>query len=116
MEAYDPGTVKGPEWIIQEKIMKMLRLKGWWVKRIHGNMYQGGLPDLYASHRVYGVRWIEVKLPSMKGSKFTRAQLETFPEMCKNGSGVWVLTGDSKEEYKKLFSKHNWWSYCKIWR
>lgn len=100
-----------PEGILQEKIKKMLRYKGWFVKPTHGNIYQSGFPDLFASHSDYGHRWIEVKLPDMKGSRFTSAQLKEFPKFCAHGSGVWILTGDSEEEYDKLFKPYNWFSY-----
>jgi len=77
----------------------------------HGNAYQVGFPDLWATHKTFHERWIEVKLPGMKGSKFTPAQLDVFPKMCKNGSGVWILTGATLTEYMKLFETHNWWHY-----
>lgn len=102
---------KGPEAVIQEGIEKMLRELGWFVMRTHGSMYQSGFPDIYATHSRYGQRWIEVKLPDMKGSKFTPAQMECFPKLCANGSGVWILTANTEHEYKKLFSRYNWWSY-----
>lgn len=102
---------KGPEARVQDAIKNMLRIHGWHVMETHGNMYQSGFPDLFACHSRYGTRWIEVKLPGMKGSKFTPAQLENFPKMCANGAGVWILTGDSESEYNKLFARHNWWQY-----
>ena len=92
----------------------MLLIKGWFVKRMVGNAFQFGVPDLYATHSRYGARWIEVKLPGMKGSKFTAAQLEDFPKLCANGSGVWVLTGTSNTEYQKLFSAANWYQYLDV--
>lgn len=104
----------GPEAIIQRSIVAMLRQKNWFVKRMVGNAFQFGVPDLYATHKYFGPRWIEVKLPGMKGSKFTRAQLEDFPLICKHGHGVWVLTGDSKKEYEKLKGPPNWWHYLKL--
>ena len=114
---------KGPERIIQDKIMAMLLVKGWYVMETHGNMYQSGFPDLFATHTKYGIRWIEVKLPAMKGSKFTPAQIECFPKLCANGAGVWILTGDSETEYKNclpdLIGGSTWtllsetyWSVC----
>lgn len=105
---------KGPEHKIQEAIIKMLRYKEWYVKVMVGNAYQFGIPDLWASHHRYGPRWIEVKLPGMKGSRFTAAQLEDFPKICANGSGVWVLTGATEEEYRKLFRAPNWHVYLNI--
>ena len=92
----------------------MLRIKGWFVKPTHGNMYQSGFPDLFACHSRYGQRWIEVKLPGFKGSKFTGAQLNDFAKLCANGSGVWILTAATEEEYQKLFSRSNWWTYLSV--
>ncbi len=101
----------GPEATIQAAIVKYLRNKGWHVERIVGSMYQSGLPDLYIVHKNFGPRWVEVKLPDMKGSRFTKAQLAKFPVLCKNGAGVWVLTGATNDEYMKLMEPFNWWQY-----
>lgn len=105
---------RGPEYHIQEAIKKKLRYLGWFVKQTHGNMFQSGFPDLFCCHSKYGIRWVEVKLPNMKGSRFTGAQLETFPKMCANGAGVWVLTGDDDTEINKLFRPANWHTYLKF--
>lgn len=105
-----------PEHVVQNQVVKMLRGHGWFVKETHGNMFQSGFPDLFACHSKWGQRWIEIKLPNMKGSKFTAAQLEDFPKLCANGSGVWILTGDSDYEYQKLFKQPNWYTYLDIWR
>jgi hypothetical protein len=97
---------------IQEEIIEMLQNKGWFVKETHGNMYQSGFPDLFATHHLLGHRWIEVKRPNREGAGcFTAAQLRDFPKFCKAGSGVWVLVAATKDEYKKLLKKHNWWKY-----
>lgn len=103
-----------PEAKIQAKIKDKLELLGWFVKQTHGNAYSEGWPDLFACHPLYGQRWIEVKLPNMKGSRFTPAQERDFVKFCNHGSGVWVLTGDSDEEYQKLFQKPNWWQYLQV--
>jgi len=57
---------------------------------------------------------VEIKLPEGKGSKFTSAQLEDFPKICANGSGVWILTAPTEDEYAKLFKKFNWYVYLEI--
>jgi hypothetical protein len=93
-----------PEEAIRTQLKAYLEVRGWFVIITHGNAYQSGLPDLYATHKKFGGRWIEVKLPGMVGSKFTNAQLEVFPKLCLNGSPVWVLTGATKDEYDKLFT------------
>ena len=102
---------KGPEAKIQNAIMIYLRSREWFVKHLHGNAYQSGFPDLWACHSKYGHRWIEVKLPEMKGSRYTPAQLDNFPKLCAHGSGVWVLTAATDSEYAKLWKPSNWWVY-----
>lgn len=102
---------RGPEDIVQQAIIKQLRYLGWFVKETHGNIYQSGFPDLFCTHVDFGHRWVEVKLPDMKGSKFTPAQIKTFPDLCAHGSGVWVLTSDREDEINKLFQPFNWYTY-----
>jgi hypothetical protein len=103
MNPFEPKIKRHLEKDVQEDIMKMLRQRGWYVVATHGNAYQMGFPDLYATHVKYGARWIEVKLPEMRGSKFTVAQLDMFPKLVANGTPIWILTGASEEEYAKLF-------------
>lgn len=103
---------KGPEAVIQEKVINMLLIKGWYVMVTHGNMYQSGFPDLYATHSTYGGRWIEIKNPEKY--QFTGAQLIEFPKMCANGSGVWVLVAATEAEYVKLFKPYNWYLYTSV--
>jgi hypothetical protein len=99
------------EAIIQENIENYLRSFGWYVLRTHGNVFQSGFPDDYAIHVKYGARWIEVKLPGMENSRFTPAQIDIFPQLIKNGAGVWILTAATMVEYEKLFKPSNLWSY-----
>jgi len=87
----------------------MLRIKGWFVLRTHGNMFQHGFPDIYATHSSYGPRWIEVKNPD--SYSFTPAQLEIFPKLVANGTRIWILVDDSEGEYQKLFGPCNWYTY-----
>lgn len=105
MDAFIPKT-RDTERKIQNQIIAMLRNKGWFVKETHGNMYQSGFPDLYATHYRYGYRWIEVKNP-VKYS-FTPAQIEEFPQFSAHGSHIWILTGATESEYLKLFKPANW--------
>ena len=100
-----------PEAKLQKEIIKFLRNKEWLVMVTHGNAYQHGFPDLFATHARHSMRWIEVKLPGMKGSHFTPAQLEYFPQMTAHGAGVWIMTGASEMEYQVLFGKSNWHHY-----
>lgn len=97
---------KGPEAIIQAKIIKALLVRGWLVKETHGNIYQYGFPDLYCSHYHQGIRWVEVKNPIKW--EFTPAQLEWFPKFTAHGTGIWILTSDTPEELEKLKRPPNW--------
>lgn len=101
----------GPEYGIQNKIVIYLRARGWHIERIIGNAFQSGLPDLYAGHKDYGQRWIEVKNESQY--EFTRAQQLKFPVLDYYGIGVWVLVAASEKEYDKLFQTPNWKDYWK---
>ena len=111
MDKFKPSGGKQGEKIIQDNIEGMLRMKGWFVLRTHGNLYQSGLPDIFACHSMYGQRWIEVKLPEMKGSRFTPAQMDVFPKLAAHGSAVWILTSATEKEYQKLMSRPNLFHY-----
>ena len=118
VKAFKPKNFgkSGPEAIIEKEITLMMRNVGWFVKKTHGNAFTAGWPDLICCSKRYGQRWVEVKLPNFKGSKFTKAQLTTFPRFCAHGSGVWGMTNATEEEYKKLFAPANWYLYCSIMR
>lgn len=103
------NTKRGPERIIQDKIMAMLRSKGWFVIETHGNAYQNGFPDLFASNAKYGQRWIECK--HLGKYEFTAAQLEKFPQFVAAGSGIWIMVDATDAEYDKLMKPCNWWMY-----
>lgn len=105
---------EGPEHKIQQKIIDKLTLQGWFVKPTHGNMYQKGFPDLYACHRSYGTRWIEVKNPL--SYHFTEAQIHDFSIMSGKGVGIYVLVSDDDTEIAKLFGPSNWHMYLPIFR
>ncbi len=95
-----------PESILQDRIVDLLKLHDWYCKETHGNIYQSGLPDIYACHKRYGARWIEVKMPT--GYCFTPAQIDTFPEFAAKGVGIWIFTAATEEQYELLFGPPNW--------
>lgn len=99
-----------PEKRIENEIRKKLAVKGWYTKKMHGNAFQSGVPDVYATHSTYGIRWIEVK--TLKG-RFTAAQRETFPKLSANGTPIWVLTDSTDAELEKLFGPENWYWFLK---
>ena len=111
MNSKDVRKKQNPEAKLQKAIVEYLRSLEWFVKETHGNVYQSGFPDLWCSHHNYGHRWVEVKLPGMVGSKFTGAQLRDFPLFCAHGSGVWIMTAATLEEYEKLKGESNWHLY-----
>jgi Holliday junction resolvase len=103
---------KGPEKKIQDKIIRYLREREWFVRSTHGNQYQSGFPDLFAAKRRYGIRWIEIKNPA--NYKFTNAQLDCFPKFSKNGIGLWILSEATDASYDRLFKAPNWASYLPV--
>lgn len=98
-----------PEAKIQGEIIEGLRLHQWFVKILHGNVYQSGMPDLFACKRSSGWRFIECKQPIKY--MFTEAQCETFPRLAAGGVNIWVMTAWNDHEYKKLFQPCNWYHY-----
>jgi hypothetical protein len=113
MEPFKPKRTKrvGPESLIQKAVMAKLRTLGWFCISTHGNEFQMGLPDVYAAHRRYGARWIEIKNP--EGYTFTPAQIDVFPQIAAVGVGIWVLTSDHDVEINKLFGPPNWWAFLR---
>lgn len=100
-----------PEALIQKDLTVFLEQRSWLVRVMHGNLFQSGVPDLYICHKVYGARWVEVKLPGMIGSKFTKAQVIEFPKFISHGSPIWILTGADKKNYDALFEPSNLWKF-----
>lgn len=90
----------------------MLKLRDWYIKETHGNMYQSGFPDIYACHKRYGTRWIEVKIAGRYS--FTSAQLETFPEFAAKNVGIWILTEATEAQYDLLFGPPNWHMFLEV--
>lgn len=109
------GTIRrkkhGPEWHIQNDLIKFLTARGWLVERMIGNAFQMGIPDLYAFHPRWRERWIDVKV---KGRySFTNAQKEKWPLWESFGIPIWILTAATQEEYDLLFAPPNWRQYWK---
>lgn len=93
----------------QNHLITYLRAREWLVKVTHGNGYQSGFPDLFATHPVYKMRWIEVKVATQ--FSFTKAQVQDFPRMEASGSPIWVLNDATDIEYAKLFKPSNFQFY-----
>lgn len=94
-----------PEARVQKAIIEYLKARYWLVREMHAGARMMGWPDLWASHVKHGQRWIEVKLPDMKKSKWTDAQKIWFPKMVEAGTPLWIMTEASEKQYMWLFSK-----------
>ena len=105
-------TKQNPEKKIQDKLISYLRERDWFVRQTHGGSYQAGVPDLYAVKRRYGARWIEMK--NVVNYRFTDDQLDVFPQLSKQGVGIWVLQGHTDTDYARLFGPPNWASYLPV--
>lgn len=114
MEPFQAESGTGPEAKIEKDVMKALRGQEWFVKKIHGNAFQSGLPDLFCAHFKYGHRWVEIKYAAKYS--FTPAQQKDFPAMMAAGEKIWILTGDSVDELLKLFKPPNWQEYFIRWQ
>ncbi len=102
---------KSTESKIQSRLMRFLENRGWIVERMHGNMYQSGIPDLYCFKKEYGERWIDVKVEGRYS--FTKAQIIKWPEWEKAGIGIWILTNVTQKDYDRLFKPPNFRDYWK---
>jgi hypothetical protein len=96
---------------IQRELVKFLGAREWHVERLLADSFQNGLPDLYAYHRKWQQRWIEVKRP--EGYSFTLRQKQKWPQWEKAGIGIWILTDATQEQYDLLFKPPNWRAF---WR
>lgn len=104
---------KGPEWIIQQAVIRLFAGHGWLVKSTHGNEYQSGFPDLYMCHNSYGARWVECKNPEKYS--FTPAQSEWFPKFTAFGAGIWIVTAANEEQYRMVVaSPPNWHMFLPV--
>lgn len=68
-----------------------------------------GFPDLYATHKVHGQRWIETKV---EDGYVRRTQIDKFLEFAAHDIGVWVLFDE--RDYPKLFEPCNWGKF--LWK
>jgi hypothetical protein len=113
MNPFKPDVLTGPEAKIEERLIKTLRGHEWFVKKLHGNAFQSGLPDLFCAHAKYGSRLVEVKYKD--NYSFTKAQQQDFPALMAHGVGIWILVDNSSEELLKLFKPPNWQEYYLRW-
>lgn len=96
---------------MQIQVENKLRALKWYVKRMHGSLYQSGVPDIYVAHMSYGARWIECK--NLAGFHFTVAQLQEFHLLAAARIGIWVVT-DVKQVPDILFKPPNWHTFLPV--
>ena len=101
-----------PEDKLVDELTAFLKIRDWYVKKMHGNAYQKGFPDLYIGHRKYGHRLVECKILGQYA--FTENQLIEFPKMSGFGIGIWILVAATEEEYQKLWQPPNWYQYLPV--
>jgi hypothetical protein len=104
-------TKDRPEAAIQEALVEFLTVRGWRCDETHGSVYQTGFPDIYIAHPKWGKRWIDCKVAGKYS--FTNAQKVKWPEWEKAGTGIWILTAATYEEYRKLWQPPNWRQFWK---
>lgn len=97
--------------IRDKEIRPLLTGLGWLVEVTHGNKFMKGFPDLYLSHHKHGIRWVDVKVEGKY--EFTAAQRLKWPLWHQHGSGVWIMTAGTHEQYKRLWEPPNWRDYWK---
>jgi hypothetical protein len=103
-----------PETIIRNALLDYLRARGWYVEIFYCGQLQKGIPDLGIWHPLHGFRWIDVKRPKVyritdpQRRKWSLWEKTTLP-----GLRVWILTGATDVEYKKLFGPPNWRDYLR---
>src|SRR5678810_412909 len=83
----------------------LMRKRDWFVQKIHAAEELSGWPDVYASHKEFGPRWIETKRPET--GRLTDEQRRVFTELHAHGTGIWIL--ETIEDYPLLFQPPNWW-------
>lgn len=114
MDPFKVRQKRKPETLIQKKLVDFLRVRQWYVKEMHASLFLAGVPDLYICHKVYGARWVEVKI--LETGRYTPAQMDEFPRMAAAGAGIWVLVAATEEEYQKLFRGCNWLLFTETFR
>lgn len=103
-------TKHGPEYKIQQDVIRYLQDRGWYVRVFTAGLYNFGFTDIWAAHPKYGQKWIEIKRP-IKNVQFTPAQIIEFPKFISHGVPIYILTGANEENYKRLFGPSNLWLY-----
>lgn len=85
-----------------------MAMNGWVTVKIPGGRFLQGFPDIFATHRKYGIRLIETKVP-VRG-KLSDSQIAMIRKLAAHGTKVYVL--HDERDYDKLFLEPNWLSFA----
>ncbi len=92
-----------PESVGAARLRRYMEARGWFLKKLHGNKFQSGMPDYVAFHATYKMRWIENK--TLEG-RLKPSQVRCFTEMAEKGEKIYVCFDEV--DYDKLFGPDNW--------
>jgi len=82
---------------LTKKMVERLKERGAWARKIHGNMYTAGLPDIMAVYRGWGLG-LEVKVPGREKT-LTAIQQKTLDLISDaDGFGRMVTSVDHIDE------------------
>lgn len=101
-----------PETKLVQKIVKELKDRGWYVKKLHGNKFQSGLPDLLCIHPIYGTLFVEVKTPNRKNQVhggLSPRQVSEFNRMKSHGAKVYVLNSETQVDLLKTHPNYSYY-------
>lgn len=78
------------ESVLTKKMVELLKARGAWARKIHGNMYTAGLPDITACYRGWYLA-LEVKVPGRENT-VTAIQQKTLDDIDEAGGFAQVVT------------------------
>lgn len=107
MQPFDAGKKPKLEKDHYRDLKKFMEARGWLVEKVTASAYLIGWPDVFACHREFGQRWIEMKRPNV--GRLNDDQRRVFMKWHNAGVRIWVVT--SVEEYGLLFKEPNWFWY-----
>lgn len=97
-----------PETKIVNKLTSRFKAAGCYVKKLHGNAFQSGLPDLLVISKQWGTIFVEVKTPR---GKLSPRQINEFAKMSRVGAKIFVINNADNWDIVKT-KKPNWAAYA----
>jgi hypothetical protein len=98
---------KQPEKEGAKRLVELMIRDGWWIRKLHGNVFQSGLPDYVAAHRIYGMCFIETKAP---GGFLSETQRYEFMRWHKVGVKIFVVHDEKDYDIIKA-GRANWMNH-----